>query len=394
MSDVSKIAKLIKMKLEGSIDAQGLAVLENWGKENPENAKLLQKVENGDLVLKDVLLWLEIQEGDDEWIEKLTEKTFEKIHAEKEIHFPEKRKSVRRFLPYAASLVLMFLGTYAYIQYQTTENERAFEVEDLAPGSHKALITLSDGRTIELNENQNEVVLGERLTYADGSPISDFENEAVDMQVTTPKGGQYQITLKEGTKIWLNSDSKLVYPSRFEKNRREIEIIGEAYVEVATHYHKGEKTPFIIHVGEQKVEVLGTQFNIKAYEEESAIQTTLVEGLVKVHAGNEEILLEPGEQSVMESGKLKKRKVDVDPYLAWKNDEFMFFETELKEAMAILARWYDFEVVYETDLPETHLYGTISRKKSLTEVLKIMETSGLRYKIENRENKNKLVLLK
>lgn len=317
MSDVSKIAKLIKMKLEGSIDAQGLAVLKKWEEEEPEHAKLLQKLEEGDFVLKDVLLWLEVEEGKDEWIEKLTKKTFEKIQREEKIRLTGKRKYIRQLLPYSASLVLMLLGMYLYVQYQTPESEMAFEVQDLAPGSHKALITLSDGRTIELNENHNEVILGEKLTYADGSLISDFENKTVDMEVMTPKGGQYQITLKEGTKIWLNSDSKLVYPSRFEKNRREIEIIGEAYVEVAPHYHKDKKTPFLIHVGEQKIEVLGTQFNIKAYKEDLSIQTTLVEGSVKVYVGDEELLLEPGEQSLMESGNLKKRKVDIDPYLAW-----------------------------------------------------------------------------
>ncbi|HLQ99245.1 MAG TPA: FecR family protein, partial [Sphingobacterium sp.] len=394
MYDISEIAKLIRKKLEGSIDAQKLAVLEDWAKEDPLRTELLQRLENEEVLLNDILLWLEMQEkeGEKTWVKKLEHKTFEKIYPENVIPLAKKEKRYLRILPYVASLLIIFFTGYFY--FQDGFKESTLILEDLAPGANRALITLSDGRIIELSEEQEGVVFGEDLTYQDGTRISEFEQgEAIDLEISTPRGGQYQVTLDDGTKVWLNADSKLVYPSRFKEESREVEIEGEAYLEVAEVYKKGKKTPFIVKTAQQKIEVLGTQFNVKAYVEEPSVQTTLVEGAVKVWADSKELLLQPGEQSILKRETLDKRKVDIDQYLAWKNNEFIFYETELQEAMKMLSRWYDFEVVYEDGIPQTHFYGTISREKGLADVLKIMETGGVKYKIEKTADSNKLIIL-
>lgn len=395
MYDISEIAKLIRKKLEGSIDSRELAVLENWAKTDPLHIELLQKLENEEVLLNDVLLWLEMQEEEGEkiWINKLERKTFEKIYAENIILLPKKQKRYLRILPYVASLLIIFFAGYFYFQDGSKEN--TVILEDLAPGANRALITLSDGRIIELSEEQEGIVFGKDLTYQDGTQISEFEKgEIMDLEISTPRGGQYQVTLDDGTKVWLNADSKLIYPSRFKEESREVEIEGEAYLEVAKIYNNGKKTPFVVKTAQQKIEVLGTQFNVKAYVEESSVQTTLVEGAVKVWADSKELLLQPGEQSIVEGKELNKRKVDIDQYLAWKNNEFVFYETELQEAMKMLSRWYDFEVIYEDGIPQTHFYGTISREKGLADVLKIMETGGVKYKIEKTADSNKLIILK
>jgi ferric-dicitrate binding protein FerR (iron transport regulator) len=220
------------------------------------------------------------------------------------------------------------------------------------------------------------------------------EQKVVHATIETPRGGQYQITLIDGTKVWLNADTKLTYPSRFKGEARIVELEGEAYFDVSPLIVQGNKIPFLVKTAQQEIEVLGTQFNVSAYpDDDDDTQTTLVEGAVRVYSGQTILLLKPGEQGISNAKGLNKKAVDVGQYIAWKNNEFVFEETELKEALKMLSRWYDFDINLNNIFPKTHLYGSISREKNLTEVLKIMESSGLKFKIERSGDRNRLTVL-
>ncbi len=397
MNDISAIVVLIRKKMDGTINDQELLFLETWAGENPLHAELLKRTEDEEIVLEDVREWLALRDGENKgvWGKRLESKTLHKIHTATEQYQPYKRPVFRRFLSYAA--VLLVISTFAFMFYRSyMSGDKVIEISDLTPGTNKALITLSDGSVIELREDQNGVVLGEGLTYQDGTLIAQLDEErVVHATIETPKGGQYQITLTDGTKVWLNAATKLIYPSHFTGGSRVVELEGEAYFEVAPSRVDGHRIPFLVKTAQQEVEVLGTQFNIKAYADDGGdTRTTLVEGVVKLHAAGKDLLLQPGEQGVNNSRSFHKKKVDIGQYIAWKNNEFVFEETELKDALKMLSRWYDFDVSPESHLPTTHLYGNISRNKNLTDVLKIMESSGLKFRIERADNRNKLTILR
>nr|WP_237249411.1 FecR family protein [Sphingobacterium faecale] len=238
--------------------------------------------------------------------------------------------------------------------------------------------------------------MGESLTYEDGALIVPLTgSEALTCEIHTPRGGQYQVTLSDGTKVWLNADSKLTYPSQFDLDKRVVELVGEAYFEVAKNIVDNVNKPFVVKTKKQEIEVLGTSFNTTAYMDDDCTYTTLVEGKVQIKDGKKEVFLSPGEQCMTTaSGLLEKKRVDVSQFVAWRNDEFFFYETELKEVVRMLGRWYDFETVNEESIPDTHMYGTISREKRLTEVIHLIQASGLKFRIEKKDNKNYLIVLR
>src|SRR3546814_828802 len=203
---------------------------------------------------------------------------------------------------------------------------------DAVPGSNKAILVMENGGTVDLSEAQEGIIIGNRITYTDGTPVAGSANESVSQLVLiTPKGGTYRVTLSDGTKVWLNSASTLKYPSQFAASERIVNLEGEAYFEVS----KG--VPFKVLSHGQTVEVLGTQFNVSAYPEEQRVQTTLVEGAVQVAIENQSqpMRLQPGEQSTLINSRLKKSRADIASVIAWKEGLFHFNETELRAVMQI-----------------------------------------------------------
>ncbi len=327
----------------------------------------------------------------------------------------------------AVLLVLLSIGTLLYQQKAGTEIVIAGE-EDILPGGHLATLTLADGSVIQLSTDQNGIVVGDGITYLDGSLVIGERPETGDgnpnrdfLTLTTPKGGTYQLTLSDGTKVWLNAASTLRYPARFVGEERVVELEGEAYFEVshqrsAVSYQPGDRTkpkaksqlpvakkiPFRVASRGQTVEVLGTQFNIAAYSDEEEILTTLVEGSVRVipvgrgqstEQNQRHVTLSPGEQSVVKGGQTVINPVDVSTFTAWKNGLFSFKETEMRNAMNQLARWYNVDIVYEGQIPETFFFGDIRRDKSLTQVLTILKKSGVNFKIGKNGDRNMLIVL-
>jgi ferric-dicitrate binding protein FerR (iron transport regulator) len=272
---------------------------------------------------------------------------------------------------------------------------------DILPGGDKAVLQLGNGSTIALDSIQTgalssegtvDINLSEKglLSYIDKNPgISEWSYN----KVIIPRGGQYKLILSDGTKVWLNAASSLRYPSKFTGTDRRVELTGEAYFEVASQLSfAGKKTPFIVQLPDQKnikrsVEVLGTHFNINAYENELATRTTLIEGKVNIHAGPHQLLLKPGEQARFNSsGKLDKVPgVDLESVLAWKNGVFQFSNADVVEVFRQLERWYDIEIEWKGTIGNQRFEGIVPRSSQLAEVIKILEMSGVRIKQEQKK---------
>ncbi len=393
MKDTTEIARIIKKKLEGTLTSQEELVLDQWAASSPSNAQLLEDLTDENLVLDDVASWIELCAKDEgvTWGNRLADMTFARIAQDEEVQTPRiKRNSYRKYLPYAAAILLFSIFGVYYFN-TTREEKNIVLIADLAPGKKQAQLRFADGQVISLSETQEGIVLGEDLTYEDGSIISEsMEEKIAQLELRTPRGGRYQVTLSDGTKVWLNADSKLSYPSRFVGDKRMVQLEGEAYFEVSKS-DKGQA--FIVKTDRQEIEVLGTHFNVMSYKDEAYVKTTLAEGSVKVLSNGKSLMLSPGDQSVSDGHSLIKQKVELESYFAWIQNEFIFNETELRDALKMLSRWYDFETLYDKNIPLTHLYGTIDRSQSFAEVLKILETSGLKFRLEQLGGQNRLIVL-
>lgn len=324
---------------------------------------------------------------------------------------PVKTIALKRWLPYAAAIFMMgTIGIWAVRNHTIThqKNEHvSLPAKDVLPGGNRATLTLANGQAIDLKNNQKEIIVGNKITYADGSPVLNSGSGIQLLTLSTPRGGTYQITLPDGSKVWLNSSSRLTYPSQFAKDERIVELEGEAYFEIskrlktkASANEKTSKLPFLVKTRNQTVEVLGTQFNISAYSDESNVKTTLVEGSVKVALVNKKsaqgtvpIVLKPGQQSILHNDKTTVNRVDVSTFIGWKQGYFIFNGTELQDAMKQLSRWYNVEIRYEGNLPRTLFYGKISREGTLAEALVILKEGKVNFRIEKQEEINRLIVM-
>jgi len=303
-----------------------------------------------------------------------------------------KRKIYTKIVAAASILIITGLACYLYIS--NTQLKKEFRVYSMVkPGGNKAYLTLSNGKKINLTDLENGMLAEQSgikiLKKANGelvyeiSEIASSDNLAIigNNIIETPAGGQYQVVLPDGTKVWLNSSSSLKYPVKFSGNERRVTLNGEGYFEVKSDKQK----PFRVVSGNQTVEVLGTKFNINTYKDEPALKTTLLEGSVKVSVDSEAEILRPGEQAVMNGQKINIHTVDTEQIVAWYKGDFAFDGTELSSIMRQISRWYDVDVVYEGDIAGVKFGGSISRSKDIKEVLKVLAmTQGVNFKLEGR----------
>ncbi|APU96001.1 FecR family protein [Sphingobacterium siyangense] len=287
----------------------------------------------------------------------------------------------------AAAIILIISISYLFLNRSTYNDHTATIIE---PGRDKATLVLSSGKTIVLEDVANG-----KLTEELGTTIEKTEKGGINYKIegntdvriamnllNVPKGGQFQITLSDGTKVWLNSNSSLKYPSAFSTSERRVELTGEAYFEVS----KNKQKPFIVETSLQKVEVLGTKFNINAYDDESSTQTSLAEGSVRVSCKNNTTLLKPGQQSTLTDQNIAVRSINLDQVLDWKNGDFNFSNNNLKEIMRKISRWYNIEVIFEGPISQETYVAQISRKKRLNDVLRALQLSGsIKYSIRNNK---------
>lgn len=298
---------------------------------------------------------------------------------------------------YAAAIILFVgLGIYFFRNNGNDSIPPSIAANDsgkheIKPGGQKAVLVLADGRTIALDDTENgqlAVENGSEIIKKDGQLVyGNSDHTAVTYNtMSTPRGGQYSITLPDGTKAWLNAESSITFPTHFNGPAREIAVKGEVYLEVA----RNEKKPFRVDVdGRTTVEVLGTRFNVNAYADEKNIRTTLLEGSVKVMKrgmkDGEQARLSPGQQAITTGGNAVEviSGVNTAAVMAWKDGLFDFDDLSLEEALRQLARWYDIEVVYPQSVPDVKLGGAIKRNLSFPDVLRFLGNVGLRYKLEN-----------
>lgn len=292
----------------------------------------------------------------------------------------------------AAAVIVLSASTWYLLQQekQPAPAELAQQTE-ISPGFDQAVLTTSDGRKIELGKNvhapiseQNGVIIsnnGNQLSYnTAASGNTEYFNT-----LEVPRKGMYSIGLADGTKVWLNSLSSLRYPTTFPGKERRVSIKGEAYFEVA----KNPKQPFIVEVeGGQEIEVLGTSFNVNAYSNEQIISTTLLSGSVRVRANAASQLLSPGEQAEYNQTNTSiqlKKDIDAEDAIAWKNGFFVCNGKDLKAILRQVMRWYDIEVEYQGNIQPEIFVGTISRNMNLSELLKVLEITGVQFSLRGRQ---------
>lgn len=317
----------------------------------------------------------------------------------KQKNYSMKTSRWKSYVSIAATLLLIFFLGFSYKQLSRNDDEiKGLEAKEVSnnftkkagKSNNKAVLTLGDGSKVILDDaNQGPIVnkLGIKFNKtAEGQIILivDDQNKSVKHlksmrtqinTISTSKGGQYQINLPDGSEVLLNTESSFRFPSVFSDSSRVVELIGEAYFNISSKYHKGKKVPFkvISNAGlnrSQEIEVLGTQFNINAYENEVSTKVTLVNGKVKVISKKTGIykILSPGQQSVLNDNKITDAYINLDEVLAWKKGDFMFNKTPLKEVMKQLERWYDIKVDYNK-IPLINYHGRISKSENLAEVL-------------------------
>jgi len=317
-----------------------------------------------------------------------TDRVFSRIRAE--IRPPRKQL---RWLPYAAAAIVGVLGIAWFLLTdtpQTTPDSRKAATADILPGGNRAILTLANGKTIALSEAEAGIIIhDDQVTYTDRSKqIARLSPDAVGyMVLATPNGGTYQVTLPDGSEVWLNAASKLTYPLRFSGTERVVTISGEAYFSVA----KNAQNPFKVISKQQEIQVLGTAFNVSAYADEPETKTTLVQGGVQirnVQSGAINRLL-PNEQSIVHASSTEVQQVDAEPYIAWKNGYFYFKHTPFEEVMRQLARWYDVEVIYRGEVPQETFSGKMGRELTLNAALKLLNVSAVQVEITDG---NKLIV--
>ncbi|HMI01124.1 MAG TPA: FecR family protein [Pedobacter sp.] len=289
----------------------------------------------------------------------------------------------------AAILLVLSAGILFYNAHPAGSSVQQLNAKtDIPAGKNMATLTLADGKVINLSSNKTGVVVAANgITYNDGALAgrhpelasgSHTSNNTMTLTAATPTGGTYQITLPDGTNVWLNAASNIKFPQQFSGKTRRIILEGEGYFEV----FKDPNHPFIIETASQNVEVLGTHFNVNAYPDENKTITTLLEGAIKT-AG---VILKPGEQAILRKGNVQVLKVNTNIATAWKNGEFMFSNESLESIMRKISRWYNVEISYQTPALKSELFGgTISKFGNVSEVLQMLELTGtVHFRIEGR----------
>ncbi|MCQ4873548.1 FecR family protein [Butyricimonas paravirosa] len=302
-------------------------------------------------------------------------------------HKSGKRRMLHVVLKVAAVVLPLAIGGIAWWNMAGIETPKnAVEVAKIMPGSSKACLYLDGGQMVMLDtfvENRQiaedhgvEIHKNEKsLVYSNDSILTDKPVKMAYNRLEVPRGGEFNIVLQDGTEVWLNADSRLIYPVAFHGKERVVTLEGEAFFVVK----RDTARPFFVVSGDQKVRVLGTEFNVCAYPDESLIYTTLIKGRVAVEVGNRQLTLQPGEQAVMDVNDktLNKQPVNVDEFVGWRKNMFVFEDQNLEQIMAKLTRWYDVKVFYRNEEAKNIIFkGNLPRYAEFSTILEIIEKSS------------------
>lgn len=359
-----KARELLKKHVEGTLTEEEKAMLESW---------YLHEAKQNELYV------------DSEAIEEYLDESHEST-----------KRNFYRWAGIAAGIVMVFaLSFYKWNSTKTEDIAQEIIKNDALPGDYRAELTLASGETILLGKAKTGKLAQEGSTSIiktkDGEITYDSESLSNTTgglnTIQTPKAGQFQVVLSDGSVAWLNAESSIRFPSAFASDERVVEVSGEVYFEVNKAVNAGKKIPFRVKSGNQIVEVLGTRFNINSYGDEGVIKTTLLEGSIQVNANLKKgIILKPGQQSQLSSKQaLKVSDVNTSQVMAWKEGYFRFEGIGIKELMQHISRWYDMEIEYQGEVGEHEFVGEIPRNTRLSAVLKILEASGIKFKVEGKK---------
>lgn len=386
------IGKLVAKEIDGTITGEEKERLETFLNTNPESRIIYEDLINEH---HRNILFDDLQAYDGQLAFKRFE---EKIQPR-----PMTRKRIWPKLVAAAVLLLVSgIGLYFYTGPAIQPLQQTI-VRDVSPGGNKATLRLADGRVIDLGQQQAGTIVsapGINITKTkDGQLIySVDQSETVAASgsntISTPRGGQYQVVLPDHSTVWLNAASSLTYAASLNERgdgKRRVTLSGEAYFEIT----KDKAHPFVVSTSTQEVEVLGTHFNINSYKDEAVVRTTLLEGSVKVSTKGQKVsseLLKPGQQSTVSSDNISIASADLESVMAWKNDLFVFKDTDVPTIMGQLSRWYNVDVTYEGDIPTDLFSGGISRKSNLSTVLKMLDLIKIKTAIVQTPAGNKIIV--
>ena len=349
--------------------------------EDQENEELIFSLEMSENILKNILS----EVGD---VKSQTEETVPRSL----FKWPILYKSLS-----AAAAIIILLGIGLYFRSSRTLNPGnqipSVQINpDALPGVNKGILILGNGQKIILDSLSNGLIAktenfevnktenGQLVYHAFDKNHKNARTEDFNTLIT-PRGGEYRITLPDGSKVWLNATSSLKFPGVFKGNIREVELKGEAYFEIT----KNSAMPFRVKSNGAQIKVIGTHFNVKSYGNEKLMKTTLVEGSIKITAGNSSHILKPGQQAILTNGKMSVLdNVDIEEQLAWKNGLFLFKDASIKDVMEQAALWYDLKVTFEGKIPDKYLTGKVSRSVNASEFMKLLNYAGVKFEITGK----------
>ncbi|RGU57438.1 FecR family protein [Odoribacter splanchnicus] len=375
-----EVAFLLSKAVQGQLTEKEEETLGRWRQEFPENELLYRQVLTSEFIISKSKQWEQV------------DLVMAYLKIRQKCEHRSRRVRLFQVTAVAVSVLLLLVSGLFYFVLQDKDDRYpvGLMTENILPGNAKAELILADGERILLGGPDMDSVLvqpgaeihtaKERLSYIGRQQTGKIQYNILQI----PRGGEYSVTLQDGTVVNLNSASELRYPVQFAGTERKVFLTGEAYFQVA----KDKEHPFIVVTGEAEIEALGTSFNVYSYKEENRIETTLVEGAVRFAVADQTVILMPGEQGMVGTdGNLEKKKVDVFPYIAWKEGKFVFRKRSLEEVMHIISRWYNVEAVFQNEsLKKVSFSGNLKRYDDFEHIVSMLEmTGGIRFKVEGRK---------
>ncbi len=391
-----EVAELITKFLEGTLSAEESDRLEDWVAESEEHRRIWYRVIDSDFLEEQLQYW-DVQETKEGW------KKLRKVISGNQLTW---LVAVRKTMRYAAIVgpVLLILGIGWYlIDRRDHKNHLAVQTtamtgSQILPRGRVAKLIMGNGKVIHLKDSIKKPIIeidgtkvksnGGQLKYLS---TNKNDNSVIYNTLETPRGGEYQIVLEDGTKVWLNAATSLRFPTQFSDKKRVVYLSGEAYFEIA----KDEQHPFIVKTGKMNITVLGTKFNVSAYADDKKQTTTLATGAVRInydgnaHAGSgKEVVLRPGYEAIITNDEqIKVNKANIKAALAWKNGLFIFDSETLGQIMRTLSRWYNVDINYDQGIDTTlHFTGRIRKYEDITGILKKLElTKKIRFTVQGHD---------
>lgn len=382
MKEAFEIARIIQKSLKGKLSESEERQLSGWRKVSDENERAFQRMISEDFYT----IGMEKLEMYDSRVAygRFLQKKYQQRRKRRFLINMARVTAVA--LPFVIALVL-----YVGLNREEEQMVRPSLASNILPGTSKAVLTLANGQMIPLGKEATDSTIitdgtqisasGSGVTYASG-----VESESVVYnKLEIPRGGEFCLTLSDGTRVWLNSETSIQYPVAFGAKERRIFVQGEAYFEVAKDANK----PFTVQFMSSSVTVLGTSFNIRAYPEEKRSQTTLAEGSVRIYSPGSSMLLKPGEQAEVSalSGEMVKQEVEVKNFTSWKDGRFVFEQQPLEDIMRTLERWYDIRVIFKDEgAKRISLSGNMKRYGDFSQVMKMLQMTGdVRFELHGND---------